>query len=128
MLHSRPQRVAAQIKETLSRTIQEDVHDPRKPPIFTITDVVVTKDLRQATVHFSQLPDDEKALNKTEKFLDASMGYLRSVVAKKVNLKFTPNLHFRYDPSAANYQQINSVLQKLRKKGEPIDEPIKEDE
>jgi ribosome-binding factor A len=128
MLHSRPRRVAEKIKEALSAALQYEVSDPRKPAIFTITDVVVTKDLREATIYFSQLPDDEKALDNTEGFLDASMGYLRGVVARELNMKFTPNLHFRYDPSAANYQQINAVLQQLRRRGEKLDEPIVDDD
>lgn len=123
MLHSRNKRVSEAIRQSLSRILQQEASDPRLPAIFTITGVTLSKDLRHATVHFSQLPDGEEDLDRTAEFLDSSTGYLRSLVAKDVNTKFCPELRFRYDASPANYQGINDVLQELRRKGEDLDSP-----
>ncbi|MCC6545832.1 30S ribosome-binding factor RbfA [Candidatus Sumerlaeota bacterium] len=109
-LHSRDRRVAGQIQQLLASVIGQELNDPRVPRIFTITDVTVAKDLRTARVYYSQLPDDEKALDRTESLLQDSMGFLRSRVAEEINLRVTPELHFTYDPSAKNYQRINTLL------------------
>lgn len=109
-LHSRDRRVAGQIQELLASVISHELNDPRVPKIFTITDVTVAKDLRSARVYYSQLPDDEKALARTEGLIADSMGYLRGRIAEGINLRVTPELHFSYDPSAKNYQRINTLL------------------
>lgn len=123
MTGNRPRRVAEEIKKSLARIIQQEVSDPRIPVIFTITDVVVTKDLREAKIFFSQIPDNEEDLDKTIEFLDASIGFLRSGVARDINLKFCPQFDFRYDESTSNYQAINQVLHKLRREGADLDSP-----
>lgn len=123
MTGNRPKRVGEEIKKHLSTILQHEVSDPRLPAIFTVTDVVVTKDLRHAKVYFSQLPDNEEDLDKTVDFLDASIGFLRSRVAQELNMKFCPQLNFRYDDSTSNFQAINQVLHKLRDDGEDLDSP-----
>ena len=132
MLHSRDKRIEESIKQALSRIIQFEVKDPRVPPIFTVTRVEITKDLRHAKVHYSQMPDDEESLEGTEDFLEDSAGYLRSMIAREVNLKFTPELHFHYDPSQKHYHEIDAKLQDLRRRGQmgtdEDDQPEKEEE
>ena len=116
MLHSRDRRVADSIRQTLSDLFQKDIQDPRLPPIVTFTHVEVAKDLRTAKVFYSHLPDDDRSLTNMEALLRDSAGFIRSRIAKEVNLKFTPTLHFRYDPSSANYQRINTVLHRITDK------------
>lgn len=123
MLHSRNKRVSEAIRQSLSRILQQEVSDPRLPAIFTITELTLSKDLRHATVYFSQMPDNEEDLDRTSDFLDSSKGYLRTLVAKDVNTKVCPELHFRYDAAPARYQGVNDVLQELRRKGEDLDSP-----
>ena len=119
MLHSRERRVGEQIKEVLAQVIMQDVQDPRRPKILTITDVTVAKDMRHAKVHYSQLPDDDEALARTEEMIADSIGFLRSRVAEEINLRITPDLHFAYDPSQKNYQRINTLLHGGNPDGEP---------
>ncbi|MCC5877478.1 MAG: 30S ribosome-binding factor RbfA [Candidatus Sumerlaeia bacterium] len=126
MSGNRHKRVGEEIRKYLSTILQSEVSDPRLPAIFTITDVVVTKDLRHAKVYFSQLPDNEDDLDKTVDFLDASIGFLRSRVAQELNMKFCPQLDFRYDESTSNFQSINKVLHKLREDGADLDSPPEE--
>lgn len=116
MLHSRDKRIEESIKQALSQTIQFEMNDPRVPPIFTITKVTVSKDLRHAKVFYSQMPDEEEDLDETEEFLESCAGYLRHSVADHVNLKFTPELHFEYDPGHKNYQKISEKLNEIRQR------------
>ena len=124
MLHSRDKRIEESIRQALAEAIQFQVSDPRVPTIFTITEVSVAKDLRNAKVYYSQMPDDDEALEMTKEFLRDSGGFLRSAVARAVNLKFTPVMHFSYDPSHKNYQRINTKLNEMKRSGQlPDAEP-----
>lgn len=116
MLHSRERRVAESIKHAISRAFQDEMSDPRLPKIVTVTDVVMSRDLRSAKVVYSQIPDDEDALNAMEDLLEDCAGFLRSCVARDVNTKFCPTLNFVYDPSAKRYQRINSILHQIKEK------------
>lgn len=118
MLHSRDRRIEEAIHQALSHIFQNEVSDPRLPEIFTITQVKITRDLKHAKAFYSQLPDDAEALASTRELLADSAGYLRSCVAREVNLKFCPTLSFSHDASPGNYQRISSVLEELRGRGE----------
>lgn len=114
MLHSRDRRIAESIRQSLTQVFQGEVQDPRLAPIVTITQVDVTKDLRHATVYYSQMPDDEESLDDMEALLEDSNGFLRSCVARDVNIKFAPSLSFRYDPGPKNFDRINRILKDVQ--------------
>ncbi|MBI1289721.1 30S ribosome-binding factor RbfA [bacterium] len=123
MLHSRNERIEEAIKESLSSLFLMEMKDPGLPSLLTITRVELSKDSRNATIYFSQLPDDDDAVEKTFEVIDRSKGFIRHHLAMDVNLRHTPEIHFRYDASARHYQKIDSVLRELKAKGELKDDP-----
>jgi ribosome-binding factor A len=123
MLHSRNARIEEAIKESLSNLFLMEMQDPKLPGLFTITKVELSKDSRNATIYFSQLPDDNDAIDQTFEVIDRSKGYIRSYLAGDLNMRHTPEIHFRYDPSARNYQRIDAKLKQLKAKGELKDDP-----
>jgi ribosome-binding factor A len=122
MLHSRTKRVEESIRQAVSLLFQQEVQDPRLPAIFTVSHVHVTKDLRQATIHYSQLPDDDEAVEATAEMIDDCRKYVRSRVAEMVNLKFAPDIHFRYSEGEKHFQRINTILKRLEDEGGSRDE------
>jgi len=86
-----------------------DVHDPvLETHVITIPEVAMTPDLRHATAYVMPLGGkDERAvidaLNRNKKFM-------RGVVAKKINAKFAPDLHFRIDERFDRAEQIDKLL------------------
>jgi ribosome-binding factor A len=118
MLHSRNKRVEEAIREALSTIFQLELKDPRLPAILTVTRVQLAKDSRNATVYFSQMPDDAASVEQTLEALGHSRGFLRSQLAHELNMKHTPEIHFRYDPSEKEYHRINAVIQDLKAKGQ----------
>ena len=122
MLHSRGKRLEEALRECLSEIFLHGMKDPRKPAIMTITRVTMAKDSQNATIHFSQMPDKERDIDATMDMLEDSRGYIRTQVAKKLDLKTCPVMHFRFDPSEGDYQRINSLLNKVRTKEEPPQE------
>lgn len=88
--------------------------DPRLPGILTVTEVRLTKDLRIATVFFTQLPDDEEAVAKTMKALESGKGYLQSEIASRITMRYHPELRFRHDASRQEFDRIDNILRKVR--------------
>jgi ribosome-binding factor A len=110
----RNDRVAAQIRECISMAlIRGDFpaghHEILGAPCrVTVTYVLVTPDLRNATAFF--VPASAEDMAETLAFLEAHSSYFRRVVAKKVRLKFVPELHFRPDETFKHSERIDELL------------------
>ena len=86
-----------------------DVHDPvLETHVITIPEVSMTPDLRHATAYVMPLGGkDERAVLDA---LNRNKKYLRGIVAKKINAKFAPDLHFRIDERFDRAEQIDKLL------------------
>ena len=98
-------RVDGELKKQISEIINYDLKNPK------VTSVKVTPDLRYAKVYISTL--DEKSIKKVLEGLEESKGYIRSEIAKRVNLRITPDLNFVYDDSEENGERIDAILREL---------------
>ncbi|HOK22584.1 MAG TPA: 30S ribosome-binding factor RbfA [Candidatus Hydrothermia bacterium] len=83
----RSERVAHEIMKILSEVILYEVKDPRLTGI-TILRVDISDDLKYAKVFY------ESNNNDVEEGLYSARGFLRSSVAKELNIKFAPELEF----------------------------------
>src|SRR3984893_2435964 len=73
-----------------------DVHDPViETHLITVPEVRMSPDLRVATVYVLPLGGQDAAVVLTA--LDRNKRYLRGEIARRVNLKFTPDIRFRID-------------------------------
>lgn len=115
MLHSREKRVGEEIRKALTTSLLYEVQDPRVPAILTITQVIVAKDLSNARVWFSQVPDDAESVAETMAFFTASATYLRTLVARQVQLRHTPALEFIHDNSPSEFAKIDRKLKEIQK-------------
>lgn len=109
MSHRLP-RIEQAIQQALAEIIQQRLRDPRLPMMLTITRVGVTKDLAQCRVSFSQLPDDQQAIDDSLEALEAARGFLRNELARSVKLRAMPALEFFYDDSGRKSQRVNELL------------------
>ncbi|MFD0616759.1 30S ribosome-binding factor RbfA [Paenibacillus sp. GCM10027629] len=105
-------RVGEQLKKELSQMIQSELKDPRIG-FVTVTGVEVTNDLSQATVYLSVLGDEEQKSN-TLKALAKANGYLRSELGKRVRLRHTPVLIFKFDSSIEYGSRIEKILGEIQ--------------
>jgi ribosome-binding factor A len=111
MTSSRAHRVGELIKEEISEIILRELKDPRIG-FVTITGVDVTRDLKHADVFISVLGSKrEKA--ETLSALAKGTGFLRKELAKRIGLKFFPELTFAIDPSIAAGMKIDKIIRKL---------------
>lgn len=99
--------------------LREELKDPRIKGLLSITDVEVTNDLRFAKVYVSMLTDMNQSRDNL-KVLEKAGGYLRTELAKRLQLRYTPELIFKLDQSIEYGSKINNILSGLNEKeGEP---------
>ena len=106
-------RVGEQIKKELSVLIQSELKDPRIG-FVTVTGVEVPNDLAQAKVYLSVLGDEEQKKN-TLIALEKANGFLRSEIGKRIRLRHTPELIFKFDESIAYGSHIEKLLGEIEK-------------
>ena len=107
----RKERIASVLGKEISNIIQQDVNDPRLR-FVTITKVVVSQDLKEAIVYFSSL--DKK--NETLGALKKAKGYIKTILAHRIRMKFIPELQFRIDNSYEYGKRIDKLLEKISRK------------
>lgn len=106
-------RVSEQIKKELSHIIQQELKDPRIG-FITVTGVETTGDLSQARVYLSVLGSDDQK-EATLKALASGTGFLRSELGKRMKLRHTPELLFKFDSSIEYGSRIESLLEDINR-------------
>ena len=91
-------RVNDEVMRELSNIIRGEVKDPRINPFTSVVAVEVAPDLKTAKAYISVL-GDEKAQADTIAGLKSAEGYIRSKLAKSINLRNTPEIKFILDQS-----------------------------
>jgi ribosome-binding factor A len=86
-----------------------DVHDPViEGHMITVPEVRVTADLRMATIYIMPLGGrDEQAVLDA---LERNSRYVRGEIARRVNLKFAPEIRFRIDERFDEAERIEKLL------------------
>ncbi len=114
MSKRRQERISVEIKKVLSQILMDNIKDPRVDfSSISITRVDVTNDLSHARVNISVLGDDSRQ-EETMKVLQKAKGFIRSELAKEIQLRHAPELEFRLDKSIEHGIKISSLLEKLR--------------
>ena len=113
--YARSERVAQMIIRHLAVIIRNEVKDPRVSNL-TITDVEVTKDLRQAKVFVTKMIQDESKENDGIQdmmtALEKANGFLRRSLAKNIDMRHCPTLLFSYDNSISNGAKMSALIDK----------------
>lgn len=104
----RVERISELVRRELMLLFNNNINDNRLKKI-NITDVIVSKDLREAKVFFSVAHDYQKI----SLLLANAQGFLRKNIAKSLKLRHTPELHFIYDATPKTANRIDSLLAKL---------------
>lgn len=91
-------RVNFEVKKELSIIISRELKDPRINPMTTVLDVEVAPDLKTAKVYISVMGDEESKAS-TYQGLKSAAPFMRSQLAKSINLRNTPELTFVMDNS-----------------------------
>ena len=113
---SRLERINEEYKKELSQIINYELKNPNATGMISVTRVKVTNDLKYAKVYVSIL--NSKNVKDTLAGLKKSSGYIRSELARKVNLRNTPELVFELDDSIEYGTKIDKILKEIMPKKE----------
>ncbi|MEB3328779.1 MAG: 30S ribosome-binding factor RbfA [Candidatus Sericytochromatia bacterium] len=109
----RQTRVAEAIKEEVGALLLHRIKDSRVPSErVSVTNVEVSGDLRHATVFVSVLGDEAQQEQALEGLQHAA-GYVRSVLARAIQLRVTPEVHFKLDHSIERGASVLALLNRL---------------
>lgn len=109
-------RIEEEYKRELSEIINYKLKNPNVTGLVSVTKVKVTNDLKYAKVYVSIL--NAKNLKDTLAGLKKSSGFIRSELARKVNLRNTPEIIFELDDSLEYGAKIDSILKEIMPKKE----------
>ncbi len=109
-------RIDEQYRKVLSQIISYELKNPNATGMISVTKVKVTNDLKYAKAYVSIL--NSKNIKDTLAALKKSSGYIRSELAKRVNLRNTPEIIFELDDSLEYGARIDSILKEIMPKKE----------
>jgi len=111
MDYQRSDRIGDLLIEVISDLLRKEIRDPRIGAV-TLTGAKVSKDLRQARIYFNVLgrPEQQKDVLAG---LKSATGFIRTKVAKQLNLRFVPAIEFIYDETEDEAQRIEGLLKQV---------------
>lgn len=103
-------RVGELVRHALSEIIARgEVHDAEiESSLVTISEVAMSPDLKLATCYVRALGQSDTA--PSVEALDRHRRYLRGAVARRIELRFSPDLRFRADTSFDTGDRIDALL------------------
>lgn len=114
----RTDRVSAQLRRELGALVRDAVQEHGLPSV-SVSDVEVTRDLAHAKVFVTAL-DPERA-KEAMKGLKTVAVEVRYRLARAINLRHVPELHFHYDDSVDRGERIDNLLRDLPDTGKDDD-------
>jgi len=118
---SRPKRVAEAIRNELSILLLQKVRDSRLREV-SISRVEITPDLKRAKVYFT-VPLGG-APGPAGKGLARAKGFFRSEIARRMNLRYTPDLVFFHDRHYEENEQLDQLFEQLAKERKTDEDPV----
>ena len=101
-------RINGEVQKELAEIIRGEIKDPRISPLTSVISVEVAPDLKTCKAWISVYGDDHVA-EDTLAGLRSAEGYIRRELARRINLRNTPEIRFIVDQSIA-YGVIMSKL------------------
>ena len=108
----RTDRVADLMRRDIAEVLLREVKDPRVS-FVTITDVRLSKDLRNARVFFTALLQEGQTLEEVTEALRHASGFVQRKVGGRLQLRCTPHITFAYDSSLENGSKMDAILRNI---------------
>ena len=112
--NNRMTRINDEILKELSQILRSEIKDPRVEVMTSVLRVDTTPDLKYCKAYISVLGnDDEKA--SVMKGLKNATGFIRRLLAQRVNLRNTPELIFKLDDSLEYSIRMSKLIDEISK-------------
>ena len=107
-------RVNVEVQRELSSIIRGGIKDPRVAPWTSVVAAEVAPDLKTCKAYISVLGNEEEAKN-TITGLKSGEGYIRRELARRVNLRNTPEISFILDQSIEHGVHMSHLIDEVTK-------------
>ena len=107
-------RINGEVQRALAEIIRGDLKDPRIGEVTSVVAVEVAPDLKTCKVWVSVL-GDEQAQADTLAGLNSAEGFIRNQLARKINLRNTPQIRFIMDQSIAYGVNMSKLIDDVQK-------------
>lgn len=106
-------KINDEVRRVLAQIISGGIKDPRISPMTSVLAVEVAPDLKTCKVWVSVYGGDEKK-QETMTGLNSASGFIRGELARRVNLRNTPQLKFILDDSIAYGVEMSRRIDEVR--------------
>lgn len=109
---TRLNRINEELKKEISNVVTFELKNPNVTGLLSVTRAKITPDFKYAKIYISIL--NSKDVEKTMQGLKESAGFIRSQIAKTINLRVTPELSFELDDSVEYGMRIDNILKEIK--------------
>jgi ribosome-binding factor A len=106
----RQKRVNSYIMKIVPEIIRKELDDPRLG-LITLTSVESSPDLKNTTIYFT-VHGGNKSGKLNSEILNNARGFIQHELARRIKMKNTPKLHFKYSPITKKMERIDELLKK----------------
>ena len=107
-------RINAEVMKELSLIISGEIKDPRISSMTSVVSVEVAPDLKTCKAYISVLGDEE-AQKSTLEGLNSAASFIRKELARRVNLRNTPEIKFIIDQSIEYGVRMSKLIDEANK-------------
>lgn len=107
----RTEKINAAIQTDISDIIRR-LKDPRLQNLISVTEVIISGDLKHARVFISVLGSEEEK-RESLKGLSSAAGFIRKELAERLTLRYVPELLFERDDSIEHGSHVLDIIMKL---------------
>ncbi len=115
MIPERLNRIARAIQKILSKSLAFEIYNDDLSTGIEITKVEPTKDLKIARIYYNIINPSESKIKKVKDSFERTNGFFRKKIASELNLRYTPELVFKYDKEQARGDKILKILDDIKK-------------
>ncbi|MCI6996046.1 MAG: 30S ribosome-binding factor RbfA [Eubacterium sp.] len=120
-------RINGEVMKELSIIIRQEIKDPRIHMMTSVTAAEVAPDLKTCKAYISVL-GSEKEKSDTIAGLRSAEGYIRRQLAKRLNLRNTPEIQFKLDESIEYGVHMSRLIQEVNEGHSQSERAEEEDE
>ncbi len=112
--NNRMTRINDEILKELSQILRSEIKDPRVGVMTSVLRVDTTPDLKYCKAYISVLGNDDEKTS-VMKGLKNATGFIRRLLAQRVNLRNTPELIFKLDDSVEYSIRMSKLIDEISK-------------
>ncbi|MBU2427039.1 MAG: 30S ribosome-binding factor RbfA [Gammaproteobacteria bacterium] len=115
---SRVDRLSQQMQQEIAVILQREIKDPRLHTMITVSDVEVSRDLSHGRIYVTFLGMAPEKVQENLNILNDASGYIRSLIAKRIQARIVPTIRFYFDKSLDEGIRMANLVETVRKSDE----------